>query len=323
MAASGQPAHQRLHPRSRALPNSGKGINRDPAIRARGHTLTSPLIELEIGASAIDEEDFNRLADQLHAAGRASEMDPSGQFTRHQAWFTEQPGVWEQLIAATALLALPAASVKMQHLDQSWETAWQAHWKPLAIGRRLWVRPSFCPAAAAGMIDIELTPGMAFGTGTHATTQLFLAAIESLFDPHHDAHHPQTLLDMGAGSGILAITAAKLGVQHALAIDCDADSVAACIDNARINGVTIESQLGNAPPAATFDLVVANILSEPLIAMAPQISACVGRDLLLSGLLHDQEDAVVAAYTALGLHLAAVSRQQEWSALHLIRRDGA
>ncbi|MDQ6951062.1 MAG: 50S ribosomal protein L11 methyltransferase [Mariprofundales bacterium] len=282
--------------------------------------MTTPLIELEVDAAALDEEPFNRLADQLHAAGRASEMDPSGQFTRHQAWFTPQPGVWEQLIAATSLLALPAASVKMQHLDESWETAWQAHWKPLAIGRRLWVRPSFCPAAAAGMIDIELTPGMAFGTGTHATTGLCLTAIESLFD----AHHPESLLDMGTGSGILAIAAAKLGVQRVLAIDCDADSVTACIDNARINGVTIDSELGNAPPTATrFDLVVANILSEPLIAMAPQLTTCVGRDLLLSGLLHDQEAAVVAAYAAVGLHLSTVSRQLEWSALHLIREGGA
>jgi len=277
--------------------------------------VTTPLIELAIDASALDEEAFNRLADQLGAAGRASECDPQGNLIRHQAWFAPEEGVWERLIAATALLGLPAQRVSMQRLDESWETAWQAHWKPLAIGRRLWVRPSFCPAAGDDRIDIELTPGMAFGTGTHATTQLCLAAIESICD----SCHPDTLLDMGSGSGILAIAAVKLGVQHALAIDCDADSVAACIDNARINGVAMDARLGDTPPSSRFDLVVANILSEPLIMLAPALAACVSRDLVLSGLLHEQEQGVVEAYARQGLDLVVSHHQQEWSALHLRR----
>jgi len=269
------------------------------------------LIELHINGDAINENDFERFADQLQADGRACEYRPDGNSLCFKAWFQQQPEAWGKLVAAAALLGLSNHDFQLTLLDESWETAWQKQWQPQQIGTRLWVRPSFCPAAPADHIDIELTPGMAFGTGTHATTQLCLTAIETLCDQYH----PATMLDMGAGSGILAIAAAKLGVATPLAIDCDADSVVACKDNAQINGVTIESQLGSTPPAEPYDLVVANILSQPLMTMAPQLSRCVGRWLVLSGLLQEQVSAVEATYRDCGLIVDAVHHQHEWSAI--------
>jgi len=269
------------------------------------------LIEFSINGSAINEEKFNTLADQLQADGHACQCRPDGSALRFTMWFQQQQGAWEKPIAAAALMELSDDQFTLSLLDESWETAWQKHWQPQQIGTRLWVRPAFCAPAPADHIDIVLTPGMAFGTGTHATTQLCLAAIESLCDQHH----PTTMLDMGAGSGILAIAAAKLAIAMPLAIDCDADSVAACKENAQINGVAIDSQLGSTPPMHHYDLVVANILSQPLITMAPQLSSCVGRWLVLSGVLREQVESVAAAYRAQGLTVAAIHHQQEWSAI--------
>ena len=277
--------------------------------------MSEPLIALRIAGDAIDETAFDLFADQMEADGRATECRPDGTPRCFEAWFTPRPGVRERLIAATALLGLSPAQCSLTLLDESWETAWQKHWQPQRIGTRLWVRPSFCPPAPAGMVDIELTPGMAFGTGTHATTQLCLAAVEQLCAQQR----PQTMLDMGAGSGILSIAAAKLGVARPLAIDCDADSVAACSENAGINGVTIDSRLGDAPPAARYDLVVANILLQPLLAMAPQLAASVGRLLVLSGILREQVASLEAAYRAEGLVTEAIRHQEEWAAL-IMRR---
>jgi len=273
------------------------------------------LIEFAIDGDAISEADFEVFANQLQADGRACECRPDGSALLFKMWFQQQQGAWERLIAAAALVGLCSNQFTLSLLDESWETAWQKHWQPQQIGARLWVRPSFCPPAAADQIDIELTPGMAFGTGTHATTQLCLAAIESLCDQHH----PTTMLDMGAGSGILAIAAAKMGIAMPLAIDCDADSVAACRENAQINKVAIDSQLGSSPPASCYDLVVANILSQPLITMAPQLSRCVGGWLILSGLLQEQVSAVESAYRACGLTVNAVHHQQEWAAIVMQR----
>ncbi|MDX8413223.1 MAG: 50S ribosomal protein L11 methyltransferase [Mariprofundales bacterium] len=285
---------------------------------SRTPTMTV-LIEFAIDGDAISEAAFELFADQMQADGRACECRPDGSALRFKMWLQQQQGAWERLIAAAALLGLANNQFTLSLLDESWETAWQKHWQPQKIGSRLWVRPSFCAPAPADHIDIELTPGMAFGTGTHATTQLCLAAIESLCEQHH----PTTMLDMGAGSGILAIAAAKMGIVMPLAIDCDADSVAACRENAQINGVTIDSQLGSTPPATDYDLVVANILSQPLISMAPQLSHSVGGWLILSGLLQEQVDAVESAYRACGLTVDALHHQQEWSAIIMQRNPAS
>ncbi len=276
--------------------------------------MSAPLLELALAADALEEERFDLLADRLHAVGRACEYGADGVVRCFKAWFTPEADMRERLIAAMALFGVADDAVQLTLLDESWETAWQKQWRAQRIGRRLWVRPSFCDPAPEGMVDLELTPGMAFGTGTHPTTQLCLEAVEQACVDLR----PQTLLDMGAGSGILAIAAARLGVPSVLAVDCDADAVAACRDNARINGVAMVARQSDRPPERRrFDLVVANILSEPLIAMAEPLAACVGRRLLLSGLLQEQVVAVEEAYARCGLVVESRCFAQEWALLAL------
>jgi ribosomal protein L11 methyltransferase len=179
--------------------------------------------------------------------------------------------------------------------DQVWERAWLEHFRPMRFGRRLWVIPGGQTAElAAGDVAVELDPGLAFGTGTHATTALCLDWLDSL------DLAGRRVIDVGCGSGILAIAALKLGAAGAVAIDHDPQALLATRENAARNGVADRlAVLGSdAPPPAPADVVVANILAGTLIELAPQIEAMVrpGGLLALSGILAEQVDDVAAAY---------------------------
>jgi len=183
--------------------------------------------------------------------------------------------------------------------DQVWERAWLEHFRPMRFGRRLWVIPGGQTAElAAGDVAVELDPGLAFGTGTHATTALCLDWLDSL------DLAGRRVIDVGCGSGILAIAALKLGAAGAVAIDHDPQALLATRENAARNGVADRlTVLGSdAPPPAPADVVVANILAGTLIELAPQIEAMVrpGGLLALSGILAEQVDDVAAAYVRPG-----------------------
>jgi len=278
-------------------------------------------LELRMQAAAMAESDFTQLADALQSLGMASETDACSGVCEHLAWFGIEADGNEtkcrtRLTAAVLLLGLEAVDFSLTPLEQQgWETAWQKDWHAMPIGERLWVRPPFCDGPVDGRVDIVLDPGMAFGTGTHPTTRLCLQAVERICIEQP----PATLLDMGAGSGLLAIVALKLGAQQALAIDMESDSIDACRSNAAINGVELDVLLDDAPPERRFDLVVANILAAPLIWMAKGLSACVGDRLILSGLLSTQVDDVCAAYAGEGLTEVRRDSIEEWASVELIR----
>ena len=219
-----------------------------------------------------------------------------------------------RIAVGAALLGIAEKNIALKLLNDDWETAWQRDWHGMPIGKQLWVRPSFCEAAPEDRIDIVLDPGMAFGTGQHATTRLCLETIERVCQESP----PDSMLDMGAGSGLLAIAAGKLGAKGIVAIDNDPISVEASRVNAEINGVELESLLGDTPPHQTFELVAANILAGPLIDMAPALARCVGKRLVLSGLLREQMEAVAAAYVAAGMKLDRSDTLDEWASLGLI-----
>jgi len=169
----------------------------------------------------------------------------------------------------------------------------------MRFGRRLWVIPGGQTAALAdGDVAVELDPGLAFGTGTHATTALCLEWLDSL------DLAGRRVIDVGCGSGILAIAALKLGAAHAVAIDHDPQALLATRENAARNGVADRlTVLGaDVPPPAPAAVVVANILAGTLVELAPQIAAMVrpGGLLALSGILADQVSAVAAAYVRPG-----------------------
>jgi len=273
-------------------------------------------LELRLPAAAIDDRAFERLCKGLEAAGSAVQTDAGTGRSERIAWFNggkDHRRLRASIAAAAMLMGVPERDIHLSVLAGDWETPWQKDWKAMPTGKRLWIRPSFHEPPVDDRIDIVLDPGMAFGTGQHATTRLCLEAIERVCMKEP----PASMLDMGAGSGILAIAAAKLGVKQVLAIDNDPDAVAACGKNADINGVVIHSALGDTPPDTRFNLVVANILAGPLIGMAPRLALCTEETLVLSGLLAEQVEAVSRAYEAEGLKVVRTSAQDEWTAVEL------
>ena len=276
-------------------------------------------LELRIPSECIGEHEFNALANAMNSSGIAQETDADSATTSYIAWFDidhDEASTRAHISAAALLAGVAAEYIALSTLDSTdWETAWQKDWKAMLIGNRLRVRPSFCESPNDNRIDIVLDPGMAFGTGTHPTTQLCLEAVER----HCTEKPPAAVLDMGAGSGILAITALKLGADSALAIDMEEESVEACQTNAAINGVKLSTKLDDSPPNQTFDLVAANILAAPLVWMAKELASCVGDHLVLSGLLTTQVDDVVAAYIAEGLVEIRRDSQNEWASVELRR----
>lgn len=155
-----------------------------------------------------------------------------------------------------------------------------------------WIVPSWCEPVDASAINLRLDPGLAFGTGSHATTRMCLRWLTSQISGG------ETLLDYGCGSGILAIAAAKLGAACVSGTDVDAQAITASRDNATLNEVDARFDAPDAFATATYDVVVANILANPLQLLAPLLAARVrvGGRILLSGILAAQVDAVIAAY---------------------------
>ncbi len=186
--------------------------------------------------------------------------------------------------------------------EQNWVQLTQSQFDAIRITDRLWIVPSWHEAPDADAINIELDPGMAFGTGTHPTTRLCLEWLCEVVTPGC------SVLDYGCGSGILGIAAAKLGAGAVLGIDIDEKAVEAARDNAARNHAAVRLQHSAVPVGDTFDLVVANILTNPLCVLAPAISARVapGGRVALSGVLETQAAQVVEAWAPhIALHVGA------------------
>lgn len=208
--------------------------------------------------------------------------------------------------------------------DQDWSESWKKGLGPILVGR-VFVRPSWVVAEVPrGAVQVVLDPGMAFGTGSHATTALCLGALSELLTSRPAA----SVLDVGTGSGLLAIAARKLGAGQVRGTDNDPVAVAVARENAARNGVDV--QLGGEPLAAVpgrFDIVVANILANTLVDLAPDLAAHVlpGGVALVSGILAPQEEQVGAAYREAGLRPAPAldRRDGEWSLLAFDREASA
>ncbi len=207
--------------------------------------------------------------------------------------------------------------------EREWEREWLAHFAPRRFADHFWVVPHNAEVDTQdGDVVSRLDPGLAFGTGTHATTALCLGRLAQL--PLRDIE----VLDFGCGSGILAIAALLLGAAKATGLDIDPQALTASRDNARANGV--DERLSVALPATDgaytptpLPLVVANILAGPLIALAPRISGSVagGGTLLLSGILDAQAASVASAYDP-WIEFGPIARQDGWVMLEGTRRDG-
>ena len=202
--------------------------------------------------------------------------------------------------------------------DADWTRAWMDQFKPMQFGRRTFIYPwNIEPPADADAVIVRLDPGLAFGTGTHATTALCLQWLDGL------ELAGKTVVDFGCGSGILAIAALKLGAARAIGIDNDPQALIASRDNAERNGVADRLELfpPEDAPHAQADVVVANILASALVALESELAALAapGAPIALSGILVGQEEEVVDAYRP---HFDAleVATQEDWVRVAGVRR---
>lgn len=216
-------------------------------------------------------------------------------------------------------LASPAWSSHMV-ADEDWAAGWKKHFKPLRVGSRFVICPTW-ETFDAGPRDrvLLIDPGMAFGTGHHETTRLCLEWLEQFADAG-GTPESKTVLDVGTGSGILAAAAALLGFAGVVALDNDPEAVEVAGETIRNNGIARKVRLicgTTAEIGETFDVVIANIQSQPLIRMADQLIRCAkihGR-LALSGILREQLDEVKRAYVERGMRLAGTRLDGEWGLL--------
>jgi ribosomal protein L11 methyltransferase len=200
--------------------------------------------------------------------------------------------------------------------NQDWERAWLEGWKPMRFGERLWVCPTEANAPQdTDAVVVRLDPGLAFGTGTHPTTALCLQFLDAM------PLTGRSVIDYGCGSGILGIAALKLGASRVVAVDSDPQALLATRENAVRNAVSARLRT-EAPPATLepVDLVLANILAEPLIELAPILTgACrISGDLILSGLLRTQTHAVKAAYCS-AFDMVQLVGRDDWCCIHARR----
>jgi ribosomal protein L11 methyltransferase len=212
--------------------------------------------------------------------------------------------------------AFPAARLGLERLlEEDWSTAWRARIRSTRVGR-LWVGPPW-ETPPADAVSLHIEPKMAFGTGDHPTTALCLQSVDNYLLLHKGA----SVLDVGTGTGVLALFARKLGASRVVGVDNDAVSVALARENAQANAVQgVELSMATLSEVeGRFDLVLANILANTLIELARPLSAHVGDTLVLAGVLRAQGEDVARAFVAEGLTLGEEASSGDWVRLTLHR----
>lgn len=212
--------------------------------------------------------------------------------------------------------------------EEDWSSNWKEHFKPLRVGSRLVIKPTWesFPVTDDDII-LELDPGMAFGTGAHPTTVLCLSMLEKyLTSAMNSGAKTLSALDVGTGSGILSIAAVKLGVERVTAIDIDPEAVRVAEENCLLNKVDSAVSVSDTPLQllqGRFDIVLANILAEELVRMAPELvrKMAPGGTLILSGILVEKEELALDGYAGFDVTLSEVVREQEWSCI-VFRGEG-
>ncbi len=207
--------------------------------------------------------------------------------------------------------------------DAVWERAWMADYQPMQFGPALWVCPSHQPPPDPSAVIVHLDPGLAFGTGTHATTALCLDWLGQKTDKTRTPLKGATVIDYGCGSGVLAIAAAKLGAAAVYAVDIDDQALIATRQNAADNGV-LEKLLVSHPDELQIeqaDVIIANILFEPLTSLSTRFSGLLrtGGILLMSGILEDQVDQLSMRYNT-WFDLEPATAKNGWALITAARR---
>ncbi|WP_433704010.1 50S ribosomal protein L11 methyltransferase [Paraburkholderia sacchari] len=286
--------------------------------RNRAEALSDALIEL--GALSVSVEDADAdTPDEQPLFGEPG-LTPERTAWQHSRVIAligndQDPAV---LLAAAAnevgLAETPKFSLREVE-EQDWVRLTQSQFDPIQIGERIWVVPSWHDAPDPDALVLELDPGLAFGTGSHPTTRLCMEWLEQHVQPGN------SLLDYGCGSGILAILAKKCGAQPVIGIDIDPQAVESARQNSERNRADVTYGLPDDCPAGEFDIVVANILSNPLKLMASMLSSRVkpGGRIALSGILARQAEEVAQVY-AQWIDISVWREHEGWVCLAGTRR---
>lgn len=283
-----------------------------------GHAepVCDALMEAGALSASIEDADAGTPDEQPQFGEPGSVTTPGWQHSRVVALFDRDADVAAMLgeaARAAGLSQVPDFEISWLE-EQNWVQLTQSQFDPIRVSGRLWIVPSWHESPDPEAINLILDPGMAFGTGSHPTTRLCLEWLE------RSVGAGCSVLDYGCGSGILAIAAARLGAARVAGVDIDPQAVEAARANAQRNDVQAEFADSAQALAGEYDVVVANILSNPLRVLAPAICAHVrsGGRLALSGILREQAAEIVAIY-APWLSLEVADVREDWVCLSGIK----
>ena len=268
-------------------------------LREEDAELAASLL-FEVGATALEVRDSEALAlpgVRVPAAGEAILV--TGFASSEEA----------EAARAALVEAFPGAHVQAEALaEEDWSLTWRSRIRSVRVGR-LWVGPPW-ETPPVGAVSVHIEPNMAFGTGDHPTTASCLESVDAYLRLHPGA----SVLDVGTGTGVLALAARKLGAGRVVGVDTDAVALRLARENAEANGVEgVDFRKASlAEVEGRFQLVVANILANTLVELAPALTAHVAQTLVVAGVLQPQGKEVARAYVAQGLHLSEASPSGEW-----------
>ena len=274
--------------------------------------LCDALLEAGALSASIEDADAGTPDEQPQFGEPGSVNSPGWQRSRIIVLLEPDADVAALLATAGQAIGLsevPEFTVE-EVAEQNWVQLTQSQFDPIRVSERLWIVPSWHESPDPAAVNLILDPGMAFGTGSHPTTRLCLEWLERTVDA------ACSVLDYGCGSGILAIAAARLGAGRVAGVDIDPLAVEAARANAERNGVSALFADSAEPVAGEYDLVVANILSNPLRVLAPAICAHVrsGGQLALSGILREQAEEIIGIY-AQWLPMQVADVREDWVCL--------
>ncbi len=264
---------------------------------------------------SVDAFSVNEIPASVRVAIKAylpADADPAPQMLELETFIAELSG------------RNPAASFGHPTLTavnaEDWSSSWKVHFKPLRVGKHLLIVPTWEEAVQLpGDLVIRIDPGMAFGTGGHETTRLCLELLEQVMEGS-DLITAPSLLDLGTGSGILAMAASLLGAGRILALDIDPDAVEVARENLELNGLSDKIECGTTPLESLderFDIILANILAEELVRLAPYLTDRLnpGGSLILSGILAEKEQLVRRGFSSQPLEYCRTASAGEWVAM--------
>ncbi|AEV24804.1 50S ribosomal protein L11 methyltransferase [Azospira sp. APE16] len=278
---------------------------------ASAEALTDALMEAGALSAGIEDADAGTPEETPQFGEPGMDIAAAWDHSRIAALFEADADAGAVLAACCAGLGLPTPPFTLETVEeQNWVQLTQSQFDPIRVSDKLWIVPSWHETPAPDAINLILDPGMAFGTGSHPTTRLCLEWLERYVTADC------SLLDYGCGSGILAIAAARLGANPVTGVDIDPQAVDAAKANAERNGVSAHFADSREPIDGQFDILIANILANPLKALAPALAAHVrpGGWLALSGILVEQEEELMAIYSP-WFAMAVADRREGWVCL--------